>query len=76
MNGESRQRPAESPEPSIATCALKAQEHGTKSVWRTPALIFRGTVGQVLQSGGGKLSIAGADPGEMRCEKPHSDRCS
>jgi hypothetical protein len=45
------------------------------ATWTTPALSFRGTVGQVLQSGGGKLSIAGSDPGEGRCEKPHEAAC-
>lgn len=43
--------------------------------WTTPALTFRGSVGQILQSGGGKLSIAGSDPGEGRCEKPHEEKC-
>ena len=43
--------------------------------WTTPVLTFRGSVGQILQSGGGKLSIAGSDPGEGRCEKPHEAKC-
>lgn len=43
--------------------------------WATPLLTYRGTVGQILQSGGGKLSIAGSDPGEGRCEKPHAQQC-
>lgn len=43
--------------------------------WVTPRLEFKGGVGEVLKSGGGKLSITGADPGEMRCEKPHSNQC-
>ena len=43
--------------------------------WTTPLLTFRGSVGQILQSGGGKLSISGSDPGEGRCEKPHASDC-
>ena len=44
--------------------------------WATPLLTYRGTVGQILQGGGGKLSIAGSDPGEGRCEKPHEADCA
>ena len=44
--------------------------------WTTPVLTFRGSVGQILQSGNGKLSIAGSDPGEGRCEKPHAEQCA
>jgi hypothetical protein len=44
--------------------------------WVSPALVFRGVVGDVLQSGGGKLSITAADPGENRCEKPHAADCN
>lgn len=44
--------------------------------WTTPVLTFRGSVGQLLQSGGGKLSITGSDPGEGRCEKPHAEDCA
>jgi hypothetical protein len=43
--------------------------------WTTPVLAYKGTVGQILQGGGGKLSIAGKDPGEGRCEKPHEAEC-
>jgi hypothetical protein len=43
--------------------------------WATPLLTYKGTVGQILQGGGGKLSIAGSDPGEGRCEKPHEADC-
>jgi len=46
------------------------------NTWTTPQLTYRGTVGQILQGGGGKLSIAGSDPGEGRCEKPHADQCN
>jgi hypothetical protein len=44
--------------------------------WVVPRLEFKGTIGQIVQSGGGKLSIQLADPGEMRCEKPHAETCS
>jgi hypothetical protein len=44
--------------------------------WTTPKLAFAGHVADVLKSGGGKLSIVAADPGEMRCEKPHANQCS
>ena len=40
-----------------------------KREWRTPALELKGTVGEMLNTGGGKLSITGGDPGEMRCQK-------
>jgi hypothetical protein len=46
------------------------------TTWTTPRLSFVGRVADILQSGGGKLSITAADPGEMRCEKPHADQCS
>ena len=44
--------------------------------WVAPRLAFKGTIGQIVQSGGGKLSIHLAGVGEMRCEKPHTDTCS
>lgn len=47
-----------------------------KRRWTTPELTFQGVVGDLLQSGGGKLSITAADPGENRCEKPHADQCN
>jgi hypothetical protein len=43
--------------------------------WVAPTLAFKGTIGEIVQSGGGKLSVQMADPGEMRCEKPHVDTC-
>jgi len=43
--------------------------------WTTPVLTFRGSVGQILQNGNGKLSLTGGDPGEGRCEKPHAEQC-
>lgn len=48
----------------------------TPRQWTTPTLNHRGSVGQILKSGGGKLSITGSDSGEMRCEKPHASQCS
>jgi hypothetical protein len=39
--------------------------------WATPTLTYSGSVGQILKGGGGKLSVASADPGEYKCEKPH-----
>ena len=48
----------------------------TATPWTTPVLTFRGSVGQIVQGGGGKLSIAGSDPGEGRCEKPHAEQCA
>ena len=44
-------------------------------LWTAPRLSFVGRVADVLQSGGGKLSVTAADPGEMRCEKPHANQC-
>lgn len=44
--------------------------------WVTPQLNHRGSVGQILKDGMGKLSITGQDPGEMRCEKPHATECT
>jgi hypothetical protein len=37
--------------------------------WVAPRLEPRGDVAEVLKSGGGKLSIRGGDPGEMRCQR-------
>ena len=37
--------------------------------WVTPRVEFKGSVGAILKQGGGKLSITGGDPGEMRCQK-------
>ena len=47
-----------------------------RSAWVAPRLEFKGTVGQILQSGGGKLSLTAQDPGENRCEKPHAEQCN
>ena len=43
--------------------------------WARPTLVYQGRVAEILKEGGGKLSITAADPGEMRCEKPHKDDC-
>ena len=53
---------------------MKSKTIGTTR-WTTPAMAYKGTVGQILQGGGGKMSIAGSDPGEGRCEKPHEATC-
>ena len=44
--------------------------------WVGPKLEFKGTVGEILQNGGGKLSLSLADTGESRCEKPHTSSCN
>jgi hypothetical protein len=44
--------------------------------WVAPTLNHRGSVGQILKDGMGKLSITGQDSGEMRCEKPHASQCA
>jgi len=38
--------------------------------WQEPRLRYVGDVGDVVRQGGGKLSPAGGDPGEMRIQKP------
>lgn len=43
--------------------------------WVAPKLEFKGTVGEILQTGNGKLSLSLADTGESRCEKPHTSSC-
>ena len=52
----------------------EAPPAGTRT-WVTPQVSHRGSVGQLLKDGMGKLSITGQDPGEMRCEKPHASEC-
>jgi len=44
--------------------------------WTKPSLEFKGTIGDTLKTGSGKLSISGADPGEHRCEKPKASDCA
>ena len=34
--------------------------------WQTPEMVAVGTINQVLQGGGGKLSRTGGDPGDTR----------
>ena len=41
----------------------------TKKQWDTPALKTIGHVTEVVQGGGGKLSLAGGDPGEGRKQR-------
>ena len=36
--------------------------------WQTPEMVTVGTINQVLQGGGGKLSTTGGDTGESRKE--------
>jgi len=38
--------------------------------WESPRLKMVGTIGEVLQGGGGKLSTVGGDPGENRKPAP------
>lgn len=38
--------------------------------WHEPRLRYVGHVGDVVRQGGGKLSPAGGDPGEMKVQKP------
>ena len=51
-------------------------DNSTRGQWETPTLQFKGGVGDILKSGGGKMSLTGSDPGEMRCEKPHTKNCT
>ena len=41
-----------------------------KRRWTEPTLRLMGTVGELLHTGGGKLSVTGGDPGEMRKQMP------
>ena len=41
-----------------------------KKTWEPMKLARVGHVGEVVQGGGGKLSPAGGDPGEMRKQQP------
>lgn len=54
---------------------IKVNGQRERARWEAPTLEYKGTVGEILQSGGGKLSISAQDPGENRCEKPHADKC-
>jgi hypothetical protein len=47
--------------------------------WETPELQFKGSVGDVLNTGGGKLSIKNRDPGSSRCHpvpNRHPPKCN
>ena len=55
---------------------MKSNVMRVRAAWAAPRLEFKGTVGDILQSGGGKLSLVAQDPGENRCEKPHVDQCA
>ena len=39
--------------------------------WQEPRLTYVGHLADIVQGGGGKLSVTSVDPGEVRCEKPH-----
>ena len=41
-------------------------ERGTRRHWRSPELSSLGTVAEILQGGGGKLSPTEGDPGDLR----------
>lgn len=41
-----------------------------KATWEPMKLTYVGHVGDVVQQGGGKLTPAGGDPGEMRKQQP------
>jgi hypothetical protein len=62
----------------IEETTMKSKVTGLRerAMWEAPRLQFKGTVGEILQSGGGKLSLVAQDPGENRCEKPHVDQCA
>jgi len=58
------------------TMKSKVTGRRERAAWAAPRLDFKGTVGEILQSGGGKLSLVASDPGENRCEKPHAEQCA
>ena len=41
-----------------------------KQPWEPMKLTYEGNASQVVQGGGGKLSVSPADPGENRIPKP------
>ncbi len=45
-----------------------------RRTWARPTLELMGTVGEVLQGGGGKNSTFSYDPGESKCP-PSPDKC-
>ncbi len=42
--------------------------------WSSPVLAYRGTVGEVLKGGGGKVTTSAYDPGEQKCP-PAANKC-
>jgi len=46
------------------------KEEKDKKQWETPKVVYVGQVSEVIQSGGGKLSTAPADPGEPNKTPP------
>ena len=59
----------------LSTRAFASTSRPPLRTWTTPTLLEVGRLDDILQSGGGKLSLVGGDPGEMRCERPHESRC-
>jgi hypothetical protein len=49
-----------------AEAASKRRDSLERRPWRTPVLKNIGSVGSVLQGGGGKLSPSHLDPGDIR----------
>ena len=43
-----------------------AQDAPAKSAWMTPCLLYDGELRDLVLGGMGKLSIAGADPGDAK----------
>jgi hypothetical protein len=41
----------------------------SRARWTKPQLKYVGNLSEILQGGGGKLTVAGGDPGEGRKEK-------
>lgn len=51
---------------SNSTCADPGQEKTDKLPWEKMELCYRGNVSEMIQIGGGKLSLCAGDPGEPR----------
>ena len=43
---------------------------GQKKAWEPPTLSYVGDVEEVVQGGGGKLSVTSGDPGETKKQQP------
>jgi hypothetical protein len=41
----------------------------TKKPWQSPKLTYVGDVAEIVQGGGGKLSVPGGDPGDARKDR-------